>query len=90
MVDSQKLDSPTQQLFREIKTTAERSKPKAPEPRRCERMGRDTTNWQERIKQGLAGGPAVSQVRLDEDHLTDDHARSCSKAHEWAKAQQME
>ena len=60
------------------------------EPRRSERMGRDVTNWQDRIKQGLAGGP-VNRVGHDDDHPTDEQARShLTKAHEWTKARQIE
>ena len=85
-------DSPSQQLFREqTEPPAAPSKPKATEPlRRSERMGRDVTNWQDRIAQGLAGGPAISRVGHDNDHPTDEQARMCPKAREWAKARQIE
>ena len=84
-------DSPSQQLFRELEPPLAPSKPKAPEPlRRSERMGRDVTNWQDRIKQGLAGGSTVSRVGHDEDHPTDEQAQICPKAHEWTKARQIE
>ena len=53
-------------------------------------MGRDVTNWQDRIKQGLAGGP-VNRVGHDDDHPTDEQARNHpTKSHEWAKARQIE
>ena len=88
-------DSPSQQLFREqMKPPPAPQKPTAPEPRRSERMGRDITNWQDRIKQGLAGGPInspVNRVGHDDEHPTDEQARSHpTKAHEWAKARQTE
>ena len=89
-------DSPSQQLFREIQPPAAPTKPKALEPRRSERMGRDTTNWQDRIKQGLAGAPRIQgsfiyRVGHDDDHPTDEQARSHpTKAHEWAKARNIE
>ena len=53
-------------------------------------MGRDTTNWQDRITQGLAGEPYINRVGHDDEHPIDEQARSCSKAHEWAKARQTE
>ena len=83
-------DSPSQQLFR--KQTEPPPAPQKPipfEPRRSERMGRDVTSWQDRIKQGLAGGP-VNRVGHDDDHPTDEQTRTCPKAHEWAKARQIE
>ena len=87
-------DSPSQQLFRELEPPLAPSKPKAPEPlRRSERMGRDVTSWQDRIKQGLAGGytnPTTNRVGHNDEHPTDEQARSCHKAHEWAKARQTE
>ena len=83
-------DSPSQQLFREQnpEPPAAPTKPKAPEPRRSERMGRDTTNWQDRIAQGLAKG--INRVGHDDEHPTDEQARSGPKAPEWAKARQIE
>ena len=77
-------------MFREqIEPPAAPSKPKAPEPlRRSERMGRDLTSWQDHINQGLAGG--VNRVGHDDEHPIDEQARSCPKAHEWAKARQIE
>ena len=90
-IDSPELNSPSQQLFREqAEPPATPTKPKAPEPRRSERMGRDTTNWQDRIAQELAVGPAIRRVGHDDDHPTDGQARTCPKAHEWAKAHQTE
>ena len=92
-------DSPSQQLFREqAEPPAAPTKPKAPEPRRSERMGRDTTNWQDRIKQGLAGEPknkpkepSIQRVGHDDEHPTDEQARNHpTKAHEWAKARLVE
>ena len=85
-------DSPSQQLFQEQQqeTSAAPMKPRAPEPRRSERMGRDTTNWQDRIKQGLAGGSYINRVGHDDEHPTDKQARLCLKGHEWAKARQIE
>ena len=60
-------------------------------------MGRDTANWQERIKQGLAGeprikprDPSINRVGHDHEHPTDEQARTGPKAHEWAKARQVE
>ena len=53
-------------------------------------MGLDLTNWNDRIKQGLVGGTAINRVGHDEEHPTDEQARSCSKAHEWAKAREIE
>ena len=57
-------------------------------------MGRDITNWQDRIKQGLAGGPSnptTNRVGHDDDHPTDEQARHHpTKAHEWAEARQIE
>ena len=60
-------------------------------------MGRDTTNWQDRMKQGLAGeprirprDPSIHRVGHDDEHPIDEQARSCPKAHEWAKARQIE
>ena len=84
-------DSPSQQLFREIEPPATPQKPVQPEPRRSERMGRDVTNWQDRIKQGLAGEPyKANRVGHDDDHPTDEQARISNKSHEWAKARQIE
>ena len=84
-------DSPSQQLFCEqTEPPSAPQKQIAYEPIGSERMGRDVTNWQDRIKQGLAGGPTVSRVGHDEDHSTDEQARICPKAHEWAKARQIE
>ena len=85
-------DSPSQQLFREqqLEPPQAPQKPIVPEPRRSERMGRDVTNWQDRIKQGLAGGP-INRVGHDEDHPTDEQARSHpTRAQKWAKARQTE
>ena len=93
---SSEADSPSQQLFREqSEPPPAPHKPPVPEPRRSECMGRDTTNWQDRIKQGLAGAPrirdpSINQVGHDEDHPTDEQARACPKAFEWAKARQTE
>ena len=87
-----KSDSTSQQLFQEQQSQeppAAPSKPKAPEPRRLERMGRDLTNWQDRINQGLAGG-TVNRVGHDEEHPTDEQARTSTKAHEWAQARKTE
>ena len=86
-------DSPSQQLIQEQQNQeppAAPSKPKAQEPlRRSERMGRDLTNWQDRINQGLAG--EVNRVGHNDDHPTDEQARSHpTKAREWAKARQTE
>ena len=58
-------------------------------------MGRDVTNWQDRINQGLAGAPriresSIHRVGHDDDHPTDEQARSGPIAHEWAKARQIE
>ena len=36
-------------------------------------MGQDVTNWQDGIRQGLAGG--INRVGHDEDHPTDKQAR---------------
>ena len=90
---SPNIDSPSQHLFREQNDPpGAPTKPKNPEPRRSERMGRDVTNWQDRIKQGLAGGSfRTNRVRHDDDHPTDEQARSHpTKAHEWAKARDTE
>ena len=79
--ESPEPDSPSQQLFREQEPPSAPQKPVVPEPRRSERMGRDITNWQERIGQGLAGG--INRVGHDDDHPTDEQARSHpTKAHE--------
>ena len=89
ITNSPKFDSPSQQLFREQNKSPlpAPSKPKALEPlRRSERMGRDLTNWQDRINQGLAGG--VNRVGHDNDHPTDEQTRTCPESHEWAKARQ--
>ena len=90
-------DSPSQQLFREqSEPPPAPHKPPAPEPRRSERMGRDTTNWQDRIKQGLAGAPrirdpSVNRIGHDDDHPTDEQTRDHpTKAQEWAKARLIE
>ena len=85
-------DSPSQQLFWEQNPERPQApqKPVTPELRRSERMGRDVTNWQDRIKQGLAGVP-VHRVGHDDDHPTDEQAQSHpTKAYEWAKARQTE
>ena len=89
---SPKLDSPSQQLFREQKEPPSApQKPIPVEPRRSERMGRDTTNWQDRIKQGLAGESyKANRVGHDDDHPTDEQARSGPKAYEWANARKTE
>ena len=81
-------DSPSQQLFREIEPPAASQKRAQPEPRQSERMGRDVTNWQDQIKQGLAGG--INREGHDDEHPTDEQARTCPKAREWAKARQIE
>ena len=78
----------SQQIFREIEPPPAPQKPKAPEPRTSERMSRDTTTRQEQIAQGLAGG--INRVGHNNDHPTDKQARTCPKAHEWAKARQTE
>ena len=86
-------DSPSLQLFREQEPELPLApqKPAPPEPRRSERMGRDITNWQDRIKQGLAGETyKTNRVGHDDDHPTDEQARSGPKAQEWAKARQIE
>ena len=89
-------DSPSQQLLREKNEPPPAPvKPAAPEPRYPQRMGRDTTNWQDRIAQGLAGAPrirdsSIHRVGHDDDHPTDEQARAGPKAHEWAKARQIE
>ena len=89
LLESPEPDSPSQQLSREQEPPSAPQKPVVPEPRRFERMGRDVTNWQERIAQGLAGG--VNRVGHDDDHPTDEQTRSHpTKAHEWAKARQIE
>ena len=92
IVEPPKPDSPSQQLFRELaEPPTAPQKPPQPEPRRSERMGKDVTNWQDRIKQGLAGGPVVSRVGHDDEHPTDEQARNHpTKAYEWAKARQTE
>ena len=83
-------DSPSQQLFREqTEPPLAPQKPVQPEPRRSERMGRDVTNWQDRIKQGLAGEP-IHRVGHDDEHPTDEQARSGPRAQEWAKARKIE
>ena len=83
-------DSPSQQLFREqSEPPPAPQKPIQPEPRRSERMGRDVTNWQDRIKQGLAGGP-VNRVGHDDEHPTDEQTHTGPRALEWAKARQTE
>ena len=92
-------DSPGQQLIQEQRNhepPAAPSKPTAPEPRQSERMGRNLTSWEDRIKQGLAReikskNQPIHRVGHDEDHPTDEQARSHStKAHQWAKARQTE
>ena len=90
-------DSLSQQLFKEQQnqeTPAAPSKPKAPEPiRRSELMSRNLTSWEDRIKQGLAGKPSeqpIHQVGHDDEHPMDEQARTCPKAHEWAKARDTE
>ena len=86
-------DSPSQQLFREqTEPPLVPQKPVQPEPRQSERMGRDVTNWQDRIKQGLAGGPknlATNRVGHNAEDPIDEQARLGPKAHEWCKARQV-
>ena len=69
--DSPEFDSASKQLFPEQKLEIPNAltKPKAPEPRRSERLSRDTTNWQEQITQGLAGG--INHVVHNDEHPTD-------------------
>ena len=96
MMESPNLDSPSQQLFREIEPPTAPQKPMPPEPRRSERLGRDVTNWQDRIRQGLAGAPrirdsSIHRVGHDDDHPTDEQARNHpTKAYEWTNARKIE
>ena len=88
--ESSDIDSTSEQLFREQQPeppTAPR-KPVISEPRYSQRIERDTTNWRDRINQGLAGAPrikprdpSVHRVGHDDEHPTDEQARTCPKAH---------